>query len=313
MPRTSTSAPGFTPTEKEDAMLQQWPGREGLMPDVPAAAPAPAVAPAGQPEAFDLNKWQPKSFRDYTPDIMDKIKQRRGEGGVKRAREEADRLRQTEMSESTLSQAKVGNENVLRGDYQKDASKFRTVVDSMGTIRSIYSGKVDDSALQRRFTKAKDATAARDMALVFSYMKAMDPGSTVREAEYANATNAAGVTERVKAVWAKLINGEILTPAQRADFIATAGDIYEGHLQNYQAIKNTYTGIAERQGLNPANVAIPYELQDYDPMQFRLDPAGASAPAPAVTAPKVPQVGEERKGYVFQGGDPSDPTAWRKK
>lgn len=41
-----------------------------------------------------------------------------------------------------------------------------------------------------------------------------------------------------------------------------------------------------------------------------LEPVQA---VPGPTAPAVPQVGEERKGYIFQGGDPADPQSWRKK
>ena len=38
----------------------------------------------------------------------------------------------------------------------------------------------------------KDGTAAGDLSAIFAFMKMLDPGSVVREQEFANAQNAAG-------------------------------------------------------------------------------------------------------------------------
>lgn len=39
---------------------------------------------------------------------------------------------------------------------------------------------------------------------------------------------------------------------------------------------------------------------------------GPSATAPSAS-PAMPQVGEERRGYLYQGGDPSSPSSWKRK
>ena len=57
----------------------------------------------------------------------------------------------------------------------------------------------------RRVMSAKP-TPAGDMALVFGYMKLLDPGSAVRETEYANAENARGVADWVRNLYNKTVD-----------------------------------------------------------------------------------------------------------
>jgi hypothetical protein len=83
--------------------------------------------------------------------------------------------------------------------------------------------------------KSVDATAAGDMALVFNYMKMLDPGSTVREGEYANAQNAAGVPDKARNMYNKIINGTLLgeegdkEATQRRDFRNQADNIFKSN------------------------------------------------------------------------------------
>lgn len=79
------------------------------------------------------------------------------------------------------------------------------------------------------FKKLKSApeSAAGDISLVFNFMKMLDPGSTVREGEYATAQNATGVPIRVVNLYNQIISGERLSAGQRADFISTARSAYE--------------------------------------------------------------------------------------
>lgn len=60
------------------------------------------------------------------------------------------------------------------------------------------------------------------IALVFKFMKALDPQSVVRESEFATAENSAGVPESVRNIYNKIKNGEKLGDAQIKQFIDTA-------------------------------------------------------------------------------------------
>ena len=89
-------------------------------------------------------------------------------------------------------------------------------------------------------------------------MKLQDPGSTVREGEFATAQNAGGIPERVRAMYNKAVNGERLDPAVRSDFVAQAEKIHSQTYADYLKTKDMHTGIAQRGGMDPRNVVIDY-------------------------------------------------------
>lgn len=79
------------------------------------------------------------------------------------------------------------------------------------------------------FRKVNSApqTPVGDMSLIFGFMKLLDPGSTVREGEFATAEQAAGIPTRVKNLYNKAWSGEKLLPEQRAEFIAAARSAFD--------------------------------------------------------------------------------------
>jgi hypothetical protein len=60
------------------------------------------------------------------------------------------------------------------------------------------------------------------IAMVFKFMKALDPQSTVREGEFTTAEEAAGVPDRVLNIYNKLVSGERLGEGQVKEFVKTA-------------------------------------------------------------------------------------------
>lgn len=101
---------------------------------------------------------------------------------------------------------------------------------------------------------AGDQTGAGDIALVTSFMKMLDPGSVVRETEFATAANTGGLLARLKSTVTKIENGEFLSPSQRTEFVGlarkymTAAQIKEGE------IRASYERIVDNYNLNPDNV-----------------------------------------------------------
>ena len=55
--------------------------------------------------------------------------------------------------------------------------------------------KVRD-AFNRVVTSAEDPSAAGDLALIFNFMKTLDPGSVVRESEFSTAAQAGSFLDR---------------------------------------------------------------------------------------------------------------------
>lgn len=127
-------------------------------------------------------------------------------------------------------------EKKLRDEYVKNTGDFITVQDAA-----------------RKLDAAEDS-AAGDLSLVFSYMKMLDPGSVVREAEFANAQNAAGVPDRIRNIWNKALTGERLSPDQRAEFKAQADSLMEAARIRENEVRQGLKPTIEEYGLNEGNI-----------------------------------------------------------
>ena len=107
---------------------------------------------------------------------------------------------------------------------------------------------------------ADEPSGAGDLALIFNFMKMLDPGSSVMEGEFANAENTGSVDQRIFGLYNRLLpshlggKGERLTQTQRADFIGRATKLYSGAQSQYQSIADQYGGFAQNAGLDPSQV-----------------------------------------------------------
>lgn len=150
-------------------------------------------------------------------------------------------------------------EKKLRGEVIDATKPFNVVQDAAGRILST----------------AKDPSAAGDLSLIFSYMKMLDPGSTVREGEFATAQNAAGVPVQIQNLWNKLKSGERLSPAQRADFLKQAGNLYAEAEKGYTGTRDYYTGLANQYQVSPDRVVTPGARYTVDQFKSVVDSAAA--------------------------------------
>jgi len=150
----------------------------------------------------------------------------------------------------------------LRKEFTSQTSQYRGVADAFQKIKSA----------------ALNPSAANDLSLIFGYMRALDPASTVREGEFANAQNAGGIDATIRNLYNKVASGERLTQAQRQDFLQSAYGLVESQIPNVQQTIDRYTAIAGRSNLNPedivsdpfASVRIPRLQGDNDPMFEKL-------------------------------------------
>jgi len=128
----------------------------------------------------------------------------------------------------------IDNEAKVRGEYTGQLKDFVNVRDAFGRVAAA----------------AEDPSAAGDLALIFNYMKMLDPGSVVREQEFANAQNAAGVPERIRAAYNNALKGERLTDNTRADFLDRAGRLFSTQLDSANKTREVYGGLADQYGFD---------------------------------------------------------------
>ena len=97
-------------------------------------------------------------------------------------------------------------------------------------------------------------SAGGDLALVYSFMKTMDPGSVVKEGEFKAAANAAGLSDRIVTSFGKVDNGEILSPSQRQDLASQARVMRDNNRRRAEAVAKAYGDLATRAGFAPVDV-----------------------------------------------------------
>jgi hypothetical protein len=126
--------------------------------------------------------------------------------------------------------------------------------------------------------------AVGDLSLIFGYMKLLDPGSVVREGEFANAENAQGVPDRIRNTWNKIMSGERLNPSSRQEFVAAANAPAGQQQSRHKRMIDQFTGISEAAGADPSRVIVDFGPTEPPP------PPNAGSQNPRA---RNPQTGEE--------------------
>jgi hypothetical protein len=133
---------------------------------------------------------------------------------------------------------KVKAENTLRDDFVKQSQPFITMRDAKNRLDNL------------------EKTGAGDMTLVFQFMKMLDPTSTVREGEYATASNSGGVPSAVQGLYNKAIGEGSIGDKARKEILGQANKIFDAAAVQHDKTATTFAAIAKRYKLDPNNVAI---------------------------------------------------------
>lgn len=183
-------------------------------------------------------------------------------------------------------------------------------MEQASTLRKEWTGLPTTKATQdvaQSLERVRNAyanpSAAGDMTLIYSFMKMNDPGSTVREGEFATAQNAAGVPDRIRNQWNQVLKGERLSEEQRHDFASQAEKMYGGQLNAQKTVDDQYIALAQRYGVDPSVVMMKFpeakelklvmkkeeEKPGFFARLFGLESAQAKAPAsePPADKPKI--------------------------
>jgi len=155
-------------------------------------------------------------------------------------------------------------ESKFRKEYSDQTKSFQEV-------KSAYSRVL-----------ASEDSAVGDLSLIFGYMKMLDPGSVVREGEFATAQNAAGVPERITNIYNKVVSGERLSKSQRDSFKGQAGKLYKSAGEQEATVRQGIERIAKGYGLNTQNIF-------YTPTEVAPTGGGAAPPAPGGGRPAAGQ------------------------
>lgn len=177
----------------------------------------------------------------------------------------------------------------LRGwsnDFDKDVAPFVEQASAYQRLENIFDNKqtagaeyIQAARQNAKFTDAivpEDQQAAADIALIFAFMKTIDPGSTVREGEFATAQNAGNLSERLKAQYNSLLRGGgRLTDEQRQGILIQANRAYGQAQADFKSVRSRYEDRMSRLDMDPS--LITYDL--YQP-RFGFNDAPRETPQP---------------------------------
>lgn len=190
-----------------------------------ANAPQQAPAVSGTLEEFEtINFGGPvpgqRGSKEYQEKYLDFLKQRR---------EATTAPNRTEPA-------------VLRKEFISQSSDFVKVRDSWNRIKA----------------SAENPSPAGDLAMIFNYMKVLDPGSVVRESEFATAAQTGAYGERIKAAVGRVIQGNRLSDEMRNDFKDRAKKLYEEQEKSHNKLREEYDRLSTGLGVEPSHVIIDY-------------------------------------------------------
>jgi hypothetical protein len=130
----------------------------------------------------------------------------------------------------------VAERNTLQTQYDRDLGtrKNRMVLEAYDDATSLV----------------KDPSPASDQALIFAYMKSLDPNSVVRESEAESAQALGGMMERAKAWYAKNAGESGLTDAQRKDLVSQIRKLADAAAKRQDGVDKQFTDLAGRRGVD---------------------------------------------------------------
>lgn len=219
--------------------------------------------------AFDAGRRGPtrteggRSFtldRTQTPqalarqELERRTAEKRDDRNFQRGEREASQRFTTQRDAATARAARE------RGMNQSQVMSAANIIASRFDADPIVRNAKDIAQSYQRVMSTRD-DAAGDLSLIFAYMKMLDPGSVVREGEFANAQSAAGVPEQIRNSYNRALKGVRLTPSQRQQFRAQARELARGQRQLLQPVIERYSQRAAPLGVDPSLLfADPFSL-----------------------------------------------------
>lgn len=264
-----------TEQRTQDTFTAELPGKEAKSRAEQLGAFGQAIGAVEDQAGYDqLVSQFPEMGKFYGPMFSPSLKQRAVGAGMS-ANERATQAGSAE-SRAETKRANTAQESLTRrGQDLVDRRAHQSLMVQSGGQNASAEGKLRDDyrkesqtfvqvrdATQKILASAQSKTGAGDIALVYGFMKALDPGSTVREGEYANAANAGSVPDRWRSIYNNVLSGQKLPEPVRQQMVAEAKRTFGLAQQNQSRIDSYYKGISDRYKLNPQNVLSDYGSAD---------------------------------------------------
>ena len=150
------------------------------------------------------------------------------------------------MRDFLYNKAQQSEQFKLRSDFDKEVkeTKAQPIVSAYRKLESLVN-------------KNPEPGGQGDIAIVFSFMKMLDPNSVVREGEFQTAENATPRAVQFARSWNKFFNGGRFIEADRKKFLEVTRLIVEPALADLEFVKQRYVKISQRYGYPPSLIVGP--------------------------------------------------------
>ena len=150
--------------------------------------------------------------------------------------------------------ANILAETNIRREYisSKTYQEFALVNRQRGVIKEAYNEAIS----MQEIPEKQRAFNAIDQTLIIVLNKMLDPGSVVRESEYARTPEGMAYLERVRATFSRLQAGGVLSQNERKAVVDIVDKFYDNvYLPEYKEHVKTYRDLASAYKFDPTRVA----------------------------------------------------------
>ena len=208
---------------------------------------------------------------------------------------------------------------ITKGDMVAAGKILTDASDDEDKLRKEHTGLIKtfqeaQSGIQQLETAYKTDNSIGDIAMVYALMKALDPGSVVRETEYGFVVNSQSIpqalVQRINQFW----DGKRLAKGIRDEMVSHGRNAMETRAQEYERLTNQMQGIARDRGLSPSRSTLDARMDNRDAAIPRLGQFGSGAGAVAesarsMAAPQAPppenatQLLDDARAALAKGAD----------
>jgi hypothetical protein len=168
-------------------------------------------------------------------------------------------------------------------DQFDQSSKLRSEISKVSVDFNKQRGAWD-----RVKASAENPSPAGDLALIFNFMKVLDPGSTVREGEFAQVGAAGNLPTQTQRFYEQWATGQKLTDSQRKDVVNRAKRLYTAAEKTNKKDVNKIISIGKQFNI-PKKLLLGVEQE--------LKPTGRTATNPQ-TGEKIQEMSDGSWGSV---------------
>lgn len=157
----------------------------------------------------------------------------------------------TKTGELTKAQ-NLSNASALRKEFLSQTKDFKTVSDAYTKMDAAFNRLQQNQSLA-----SKNAV---DQAIVIVFNKMLDPGSVVRESEFARTPEGMSMLSRMQGQFEKITKGGVgLTDSEREEIVNTAATLLNAAGQGYNKQLDFYNKMAEGYGVDRKLVTSGYD------------------------------------------------------